>query len=556
MGTVTIGRVYFDALLRRAQFHTSGREFELAPDLLSNVIVSKAEYDHLPQALLKSALFRGGLTMDTLNTLLVSENEASNGDVAQYEDDSTQTFPKAEATPVTTQKSHIHDSSPISDDDTDAGSDRLGLPQPRPLPRTLSSGQTEAGVDGFSDEEQDYRLHRGHRDHTPVHEQRTVLISNLAKHTTHKDIAGVVRGGRLIEIFLRNDRSATVSFVEGAVDFLAYAKRNDIYLHAKRLDFRWANRQFQVAPHMSKKIAAGVSRNLIVRGVAGKVTEQQIRDQLDHIHNLVVVDVYFQKGDAHISTNSIHNAVYAKTCMMSRTIYKGTRIDWALDECAGPLPKPNIKVRSPVTRTPSAPISMTNTYALLDTSSEVDSDSHAQTCLPNDLRLEHSGWTNAVVSFSTAWAVKEARLKLQDGTYDQSRSDPAVPQNPEHNFNKAANFVRSAAAQGAELAVLPEYHLTSWVPKDPSFAGLCDEWETYLKKYQELAKECGICIVPGTIVEGHRGEQRKEDRLLNVAYFIGKEGEILGKYVKKNLWYVNSSSLSVHRLSRLWHHAI
>jgi predicted amidohydrolase len=65
---------------------------------------------------------------------------------------------------------------------------------------------------------------------------------------------------------------------------------------------------------------------------------------------------------------------------------------------------------------------------------------------------------------------------------------------------------------------------------------LCDQWETYLKKYQELAKQCRVCIVPGTIVEGHRGEEKEEDRLLNVAYFIGNDGEIVGKYVKKNLW--------------------
>jgi predicted amidohydrolase len=63
----------------------------------------------------------------------------------------------------------------------------------------------------------------------------------------------------------------------------------------------------------------------------------------------------------------------------------------------------------------------------------------------------------------------------------------------EHNFNKAANFIRSAAAQGAELVVLPEYHLTSWLPKDPGFVGLCDQWDVYLRKYRDLAKECGIC---------------------------------------------------------------
>lgn len=88
------------------------------------------------------------------------------------------------------------------------------------------------------------------------------------------------------------------------------------------------------------------------------------------------------------------------------------------------------------------------------------------------------------------------------------------------------------------LAVLPEYHLTNWKPKDPEFISLCDQWEVYLKKYQNLAKECGICIVPGTIVESHREEEKEENRLLNVCYFIDNKGEIIGKYVKKNLWYV------------------
>lgn len=108
----------------------------------------------------------------------------------------------------------------------------------------------------------------------------------------------------------------------------------------------------------------------------------------------------------------------------------------------------------------------------------------------------------------------------------------------EHNFNKAANFIRSAAAQGAELAVLPEYHLTNWVPKDPGFLGLCGQWETYLQKYRDLAKECRICIVPGTILEVHKENESEADRLLNVCYFIDQEGNIAGKYVKKNLWYV------------------
>lgn len=73
----------------------------------------------------------------------------------------------------------------------------------------------------------------------PVHDQRTVLITNLSDRTTHKDLAGIIRGGRLLDIFLRNDRSATVSFVEGAAEFLAYAKRNDLYLQTKRVSMNY-----------------------------------------------------------------------------------------------------------------------------------------------------------------------------------------------------------------------------------------------------------------------------------------------------------------------------
>lgn len=94
-----------------------------------------------------------------------------------------------------------------------------------------------------------------------------------------------------------------------------------------------------------------------------------------------------------------------------------------------------------------------------------------------------------------------------------------------------------AASKGAHLAVLPEYHLTNWVPEDPKFAELCDQWEIYVKKYQALAKQCNICIVPGTIVETHQDGPNGQKKLINVAYFIGNDGQILGSYQKKNLWY-------------------
>ncbi|KAI1338873.1 carbon-nitrogen hydrolase [Xylariaceae sp. FL0016] len=105
------------------------------------------------------------------------------------------------------------------------------------------------------------------------------------------------------------------------------------------------------------------------------------------------------------------------------------------------------------------------------------------------------------------------------------------PVAPAENFERAASFIRDAAAKGCVLAMLPEYHLTSWVPDEPGFKESCADSALYLKKYQGLAKELNICIVPGTIIESE-GES-----LQNIAYFISSTGEIAGRYQKKNLWH-------------------
>ncbi|KAL8733655.1 MAG: hypothetical protein Q9181_003513 [Wetmoreana brouardii] len=118
------------------------------------------------------------------------------------------------------------------------------------------------------------------------------------------------------------------------------------------------------------------------------------------------------------------------------------------------------------------------------------------------------------------------------------------PMRIEANYAKAAQFIEDAAIKGAQLAVLPEYHLTSWVPDDPNFSDLCGQWELYLNKYRALALENNICIVPGTIVEDHEVAETKEHILINVAYFIDNKGEILGRYQKKNLWHPERNHLT------------
>ena len=93
--------------------------------------------------------------------------------------------------------------------------------------------------------------------------------------------------------------------------------------------------------------------------------------------------------------------------------------------------------------------------------------------------------------------------------------------------------------------MLPEYHLTSWVPDDPQFAVIARTAYNYVAKYQELAKELKVNIVAGTIVttdpakesNGTEADSAASPPLLNIAPFISYNGELLGSYTKANLWH-------------------
>lgn len=278
----------------------------------------------------------------------------------------------------------------------------------------MSSEETQSCTEGSPKDNENDEEDDVFSQSIPVHDQRTVHISNLHERTTHKDLVEVIRGGRLLNVFLRNDRTAAVSFVEGAPEFLAYAKRNDIYLHTRRvstllpclqvfeltfqLEFRWSDRHFRVPAHISYKITrCGATRNLVLRGAAEKITADEIRDHLDHIHNLVIISIYFKNGDAYVSMNSIHNALYARTCMLSRSAYKGVRIDYYADECAAPVPRPISRARNPEALTSRKYKPTANQYAILDTGSECGSD-EGKAGMKTGVRADGYDWADAAMA--------------------------------------------------------------------------------------------------------------------------------------------------------------
>jgi hypothetical protein len=80
--------------------------------------------------------------------------------------------------------------------------------------------------------------------------KRTILLVNLPEGVTHADIVNVVRGGMLLDIYVRtHDRTASVSFLEEAAahDFFRHVKRHDLYIRGKRVctgHIFWGTRAF------------------------------------------------------------------------------------------------------------------------------------------------------------------------------------------------------------------------------------------------------------------------------------------------------------------------
>ena len=65
---------------------------------------------------------------------------------------------------------------------------------------------------------------------------RTLYFLGLSERTTFADFVSIIKGGKVANMIMRGD-CALVTLLSGATEFLAWSKRNDIYLQGKRVSY-------------------------------------------------------------------------------------------------------------------------------------------------------------------------------------------------------------------------------------------------------------------------------------------------------------------------------
>ncbi|OPX61979.1 MULTISPECIES: nitrilase-related carbon-nitrogen hydrolase [unclassified Methanoregula] len=103
----------------------------------------------------------------------------------------------------------------------------------------------------------------------------------------------------------------------------------------------------------------------------------------------------------------------------------------------------------------------------------------------------------------------------------------SVWEEPEKTLEKAAVFIRHAAASGASLICFPEQFATGWDPE--SGRNIQDIRGNIVSRLRELAGQNRICIL-GSFRQGGSGKPR------NTAIVIDREGGISAMYSKIHLF--------------------
>lgn len=216
-------------------------------------------------------------------------------------------------------------------------------------------------------------------------------MKDLPHGATLLDVVKAIRGGQLLNVYIRPCKKlAHVSFLDAsaAAAFLNYSKRAAVLVLGKQVELVSDDRQYRLSVSVGNKISSnGATRNLVIRRPKADTTSQSIRNDLEHIHNLEVVDISIINGEAWISLNSVKSALTARACMQSRSQYIHCVIEHYPDECKQPLSDvPKKAISKPKPPKATARNVASNRFQILarEDSDDVDDEEEEEEEAPKD----------------------------------------------------------------------------------------------------------------------------------------------------------------------------
>jgi predicted amidohydrolase len=104
------------------------------------------------------------------------------------------------------------------------------------------------------------------------------------------------------------------------------------------------------------------------------------------------------------------------------------------------------------------------------------------------------------------------------------------------NLEKVELFARQAGKENCDIICFPEDFLTGGLGKE-NLRYAQEIPGDYTEKFCKLAKECGLYIVMGTMIE------KVSEDYYNTSVLIDDSGKIVGKYSKIRLWFTEKEYL-------------
>ncbi|ORX77210.1 hypothetical protein BCR32DRAFT_223560 [Anaeromyces robustus] len=168
---------------------------------------------------------------------------------------------------------------------------------------------------------------------------RTVYIGNLPNGTTYEELLNHVRGGKLDNVKIFEDKNyAFVTFVEAssAVAFYQSATLRRITIHNQDAKIGWG-KPVQISPNILLAVQNNATRNIFIGNLDDTITKSYLEKEFSQFGPIDVIKVLPEKRIAFVHMTSIAAAMKAIQTFQNEKRWIDHRINYGNDRCALPV---------------------------------------------------------------------------------------------------------------------------------------------------------------------------------------------------------------------------